>query len=254
MAGSSKGRPSSGTQGTQPESSSRARSTHHPESAPLHGHIAHATRGRARFRVHARGDQRKLGQVADGLRTLPGVSNVELRTATGSLVIHHTSSNPEFLDHVRHWAADTGLLILAGLDDPMLAAKQATAVERDVDYLLDHSKTGKLLLRYAEHLNRVVKHSTDGWVDLRVLVPASAAACAVIFASVETAPLWVPLTLFSLQSFSGLHQPRSVLAKVQSPAAEAAAFSAGPPKILDGGSTGAAATRRKRSLPASAKR
>jgi len=209
----------------------------------LHGHIAHATRGRMRIRLDTHhGDKSKFSEVEKGLRNLPGVSGVEVHARTGSVVVHHTSSNPEFLEHIRKWIADTGLMVLRGSDDPIIAAKQLTAVERDTDYLLDHSKSGQMLVRYSEHFNRAVKHSTQGWIDLRILVPASVGICALIFAGVETAPLWVPLTLFSLQSFSNLHQPHTVLAHKQ----PAAVLDTTPASSIEAVDNGLLATSVKR--------
>jgi hypothetical protein len=236
---------SSGKKRTQMEDVASQQMADGTHANLLHGHVAHATRGRMRIRLDTHGgDRSKFSEVEKGLRNLPGVSGVEVHAKTGSVVIHHASSNPEFLEYVRKWIADTGLMVLKGSDDPAIAAKELTAVERDTDYLLDHSKSGQMLVRYSEHFNRAVKHSTQGWIDLRILVPASVGLCALIFAGVETAPLWVPLTLFSLQSFSNLHQPRTVLADKQ-PAAVLETMPASSIEAVDSGSL-AASVKRKR--------
>ncbi len=175
-------------------------------SSLAHGHVAHRSRGRVRLRFNS-ADRTNLPHIATALRGMPNVTRVEVHPATGSVIVHHRPDDPKFLERTTDLVENAGLFALTGGDDPARGATRLTAVEKDAAYLADHSKAGKLILQATEHLNRAAKNSTGGWVDLRVLLPAAVGVSALVFAGVETSPLWVPLVLFSLQSFNSLHQP-----------------------------------------------
>ena len=54
--------------------------------------IVHAVPGRARLRIAARrGDAVFFASIATGLSTIPGVSRVDVRPLTGSIVIRHAA-------------------------------------------------------------------------------------------------------------------------------------------------------------------
>lgn len=175
-------------------------------SSLARGHVAHRSRGRIRLRFGS-ADRKSLPHIATALRGMPNVTRVEVHPATGSVIVHHRPDDSRFLERTTDLVENAGLFALTGGDDPAQGATRLTAVEKDAAYLADHSKAGKLILQATEHLNRAAKNSTGGWVDLRVLLPAAVGVSALVFAGVETSPLWVPLVLFSLQSFNSLHQP-----------------------------------------------
>ena len=171
----------------------------------LQGRVAHCTRGRVR--LHFRGASREeLQQIEAHLSTLPHVNAVEVRPGSASVIAHHEVGH-DLVSTLGDLSRRSALFYLELAEDSAQASAQLTDVEHDVTYLADHSKTGKAIIRYAEHLNRGLKQATGGWMDLRVLVPATAGLCALVFIEIESAPLWLPLALFSFQSFNNLHEP-----------------------------------------------
>lgn len=194
------------------EVKSQHRNAHAPSPArrvaprKLRGRVAHTTRGRVRLQFRG-GTPGELQQIESAVRTLPEVREVEVRPATSSVIVKHTAEHERFAEALADLVTHSSLFYLEAADDPSQARAQFTDVEHDAAYLVDHSRAGKAIMRYAEHVNRAVKTATDGWLDLRVLVPAAMGVAALMFVEVESAPLWVPLALFSFQSFNTLHQP-----------------------------------------------
>jgi len=174
----------------------------------LRGKVAHSTKGRVRLRFRG-ATPAELQGIEAHVRKLPHVHSVEVHPSTGSVIAHHGPGRGEFASALADLGRHSALFYLDTVEDPTESSGQLTDVEHDVSYLADHSKSGKAILRYAEHLNRAVKKATDGWVDLRVLLPATAGVCALVFVEIESSPLWLPLALFSFQSFNNLHEPHT---------------------------------------------
>lgn len=178
------------------------------------GRVAHSTRGRVRLQF-PKMDRTKLQAISTRLREMDHVNDVEIREASGSVVIQHAPNAPDFVPYLKDFVAETGLFLFEVPEDPEAGVQHFTAVERDAHYLIEHSRLGEQILRYTEHLNRAVKQLTEGWIDLRVLLPASVGVLALIVVNVESSPMWLPLALFSYQSFSNLHQPSAASATAQ---------------------------------------
>lgn len=176
------------------------------------GRIAHSTHGRVRLQFRG-ATPATLQHIESRLRALPHVQAVEVRPRTGSIVVHHSVKHTMMANDLVDLAKSSGLFLLETEADPAAASAHLTDVEHDAAYLVDHSRSGKAIVRYSEHLNRGIKRATNGWVDLRVLLPATAGFCALLFVEVEAAPLWLPLALFSFQSFNNLHQPHPTVAR-----------------------------------------
>lgn len=168
--------------------------------------VAHSTHGRVRLKFAGQSTA-SLQAVGERLRGMNHVRGVEVNPRTGSIIVNHTAKHALMATQLADLGRDSGLFFLEAMEDPAQASAHLTDVEHDAAYLVDHSKTGKVIVRYAEHLNRVVKTATNGWLDLRIMLPATAGFCALLFVEIESAPLWVPLALFSFQSFNNLHQP-----------------------------------------------
>lgn len=195
---------------TQPRKSLKPEA---PPALPLtepvrlpHGRVVHTTRGRVRLQF-SKENRHLLQSISARLGDMAQVMNVELRPATGSLIIKHTADAPDFVPSLQEFVQNAGLFLLQAEYNPTQSAGRLTAVERDAHYLVEHSRLGESVLRYTEHLNRGVKQLTEGWIDLRVLLPLTVGVIALLVVNVESAPMWLPLALFSYQSFSNLHQP-----------------------------------------------
>ena len=89
--------------------------------------LVHTIEGRSRLRIPARrGDDVFFASVATGLSTLQGVSNVEVRSLTGSIVIHHEMP----LDGIVRAAEEARLFTLCGATEPQfLAAMEAEPLD-----------------------------------------------------------------------------------------------------------------------------
>lgn len=169
-----------------------------------------------------------LEHFSKHLRAMDHVSDVQVRPDTSSLIIQHDPEAADFVALLQDFVREGTLFFLEGEADAKSGVAHLTAVERDAHYLVEHSRLGESMIRYAEHLNRAVKELTDGWIDLRILLPATAAVCALLVIQVDSSPMWVPLALFAYQAFVNLHQPTTV--RVQVPAG----LESSVPVTLDG--------------------
>jgi hypothetical protein len=81
-------------------------------------------------------------------------------------------------------------------------------VEREAEFLAEHSETALAVVKSVESLNHVIREASGNAIDLKVLVPGGLAVWAFMKAGAEVAtPLWVSLAIFSFNSFVALHRP-----------------------------------------------
>ncbi|MFA9460642.1 hypothetical protein [Thiohalorhabdus methylotrophus] len=120
---------------------------------------------------------------------------MEIRSRTGSLIVHH---EPGALTDIKAVLEDLGIL-LAGTTDV------GTELERGAG-------PGSVLINAVNDLNRRLRLSSRGLLDLRILVPAGFAGLAVRQAlrhglQIEAAP-WYLLAYLAFDSFVKLHPPQ----------------------------------------------
>src|SRR5438309_64319 len=76
--------------GQLPASPTRRKNGKHAPPGRPKASLAHRMQGRTRFRIHdARNDSDFFDSVAERLRRVPGIKNVETNPSTGSVLIYH---------------------------------------------------------------------------------------------------------------------------------------------------------------------
>jgi cation transport ATPase len=157
--------------------------------------VVHHLPGRIRMKIPAgRRNRRVLEQVATFIRGLDGVHQVEANPITGSVVVHY---NPEHQEQLQSY-------LPAGFGE---GAEMIEAIEREAEFLSHHSQAAATLVESASALDKTVRRSTGGLLDLKVLLPALLAVWAFVEVGIETStPLWVSLGIFSFNSFVVLHR------------------------------------------------
>lgn len=161
-------------------------------------HIAHHLPGRVRIRLpHARRDAKMLEHVCEFISGVDGVYKVEANLLTGSVVIHYDPARESDLHHY--------LPTPTGLDD---AAEIAEKLQRETEFLAEHSQTAASLVSAARALDQGLRAATGGLLDLKVTLPALLAVWAFFEVGLDAStPLWVSLGMFSFNSFVSLHRP-----------------------------------------------
>ncbi len=164
--------------------------------------VAHQVPGRVRMKVpEAKGNPALLQQIADTFAAIPGIEQVTVNPATGSVVMHydverHDEFHGYFRDHVQaagHHAPSTEI------DD------FAHKIEEEAEFLARHSQTARAVVDFFKTADREIRRATDNNVDLKILLAAGIITITVLEVAAAATPVWVTLTLFALNHVIEMH-------------------------------------------------
>jgi cation transport ATPase len=173
-------------------------------------YVAHHVRGRIRLKMsNARGDFRALQEIKEAIAPLHGVRKVEVKAATGSIVVHYDATvHDDFHAHLAGRGESSGLYSVSAPAPPELTEVDEIAkkIEAEAEFLSEHSDTARSVVNFFSLMNREVKRATNNAVDLKVLLPFGLAVYSVLEVGIEAStPMWVTLGIFSFNSFVSLH-------------------------------------------------
>src|SRR5919109_2247035 len=177
---------------------------------PHEAHVRHHIPGRMRVKVpQAKGQPRVLQQIQHALASLPGIQQVEINPATGSVLISYEAGrHAEFHTQLAEQAARAELFTLP-LPELAEVEELAANIEAEAEFLGAHSELARRMITAIQQLNAGVRRASSNTVDLKVLLPLGLALYAVAEAGTEAVtPLWVTLGIFAFNSFVALHHPR----------------------------------------------
>lgn len=171
--------------------------------------VVHHVKGRIRVKLHdAKGNHRFLESVQQSLSPVAGVRNVEVNSATGTIVVHYDETMlPDFAQKLAEHGESEDLF---SLEPAELSEVDAIAnkLQREAQFLAQHSDVAKSAVDFVSQIDRALKSATNNTVDLKVLLPMGLAIYAFLeLESDITTPLWVTLGIFSFNSFVSLHHP-----------------------------------------------
>lgn len=177
--------------------------------------VAHHTKGRLRIRVpSAKGNPAALEEIKRSLAPVPGVSEVKVSAATGTItVLYDPKRHVDFHEHLAnaegshqeklHVSAVPPPPVLSEVDEAM------DRLEKEAEFLASHSHSAKALFDALRKFDVGLKKATDNNVDLKVLAPLALAAYAFVELGFEAAtPVWLTLGVFSFNHFVALHTQR----------------------------------------------
>ncbi len=200
--------------------------------AKHHAKIAHHVPGRMRVKVpNAKGNDELLAEIRQTLVGVPGIHNVEMNGATGSVTIHYCpDTHPELHASIdRHQEV---FAVAAERRPPSTKLDEMThLIQEEAEFLAEHSHTARLVVDFCSSLDKKIKQVTNNSVDLKVLVPLGLAAVMFVeIGATAATPVWVTIGLFSLNHFVELqaHQARRGKAAVNGSANENAAAAGTP--------------------------
>lgn len=168
-------------------------------AAMEHTHIVSSTPRRTRIKVSAkRRTPEELARLAEALNQSPKVDNVSVNAHTGTILVQHEDKS---LNDIFSVMRDLGVIlkIPTGIDIPTSDGKTMVANEL-ADAVAD--------------LNRRLGLATNGFLNLRSLIPVGLGALAVVQLlrrglQFEAVP-WYFLAYASFDSFVKLHYSREI--------------------------------------------
>ncbi len=185
--------------------------------------VAHHVPGRMRLKLDAaKGNDSLLEEIRKTLVSVPGIHEIQINAATGSVTVHYSvEAHPELhasIDqHQEHFSVQH-TPPATKLDD------MTKLIEEEAEFLADHSNSARAIVKFCKELDRNVKNATGNAIDLKVLVPLGLAAVTFVeIGATAATPVWVTIGLFSLNHFVELQAHQAAERRNSAPK------SAGPP-------------------------
>lgn len=170
--------------------------------------IAHHLPGRMRLKVlGVPAEHEFFAAVKEVIASLEGVERVRVNAASSSIVIDYSPADTVFHFRLHDDPSVNAWLQLEGEDALLAGIDQAVATGSH--YLPGHSRLAETLVNSAEQLDAQLRELSDGYLDLKLLLPlAFAAATSMRQARGRGTPMWLSLSTFAFNSFLSLHRQR----------------------------------------------
>ncbi len=178
------------------------------EKAARPGRIVHHVPGRLRIKVlGVRAESEFLAAVQGVIGALHGVDSVRVNPSSSSIVVDYSPSDTVFQFRLQQDPELAAWLELGGED--ALLAEIDEAVTASVRYLERHSRLAESIVCAAEQLDSNLRKASDGYLDLKVLLPLGVAvATSLNKARSRSTPMWMSLGTFAFNAFMSLHRQR----------------------------------------------
>ena len=174
--------------------------------------IEHQTAGRVRMKVAAgKGNPELLQQIGETFAGIPGIERVTANPTTGSLVLHY--------DHKQHESVHRNLR--GRIDNqgyappPTQYDELASRIEREAEFLAEHSRTAKTIVHICKRFDREIKLRTHNVVDLKIGLAGTIIGLTLLeLGATAATPVWLTLGVFTLNHFVELQQHSDLEEKV----------------------------------------
>ena len=157
--------------------------------------IAHQVPGRIRMKIpSAKENPELLEQIKETFKVIPGVEQVTVNPATGSVVLHYdTDRHDEFHGRLEHHTGGHHKPPADEID--ALASK----IEQEAEYLAEHSHAARVIVDFFKDFDNGIKLATGNVVDLKILLATGIAGFTIFEVGASAAtPVWVTLAVFAL--------------------------------------------------------
>jgi Heavy metal associated domain 2 len=168
--------------------------------------IAHQVPGRIRMKIpSAKGDPTMLEEIQKTFSAIPGIEEVVVNPATGSLVLRYDTYrhddfragftqrfNEHHADHPQpHHRPPTNEI-------DALARK----IEDEAEFLAEHSHAARVVVDLCRHWDQEIKVASGNMMDLKMVLAVGLVGYMIFEVGAAAAtPVWVTLTLFGLNHF-----------------------------------------------------
>jgi Heavy metal associated domain 2 len=168
--------------------------------------IAHQVPGRIRMKIpSAKGDPALLEEIQKTFSVIPGIEQVEVNPATGSVVLRydadrhddfHAGFTHRFNEH--HAGHPPSRRRPPSNEIDALASK----IEEEADFLAEHSDAAKAVVDFCRHWDKEIKVASGNMLDLKMVLCVGLVGFMIFEVGAAAAtPVWVTLTLFGLNHF-----------------------------------------------------
>jgi Heavy metal associated domain 2 len=187
-------------------------------SPKLKLHVAHQVPGRVRMKVaSAKGNPELLKQIGETFSVIPGIERVSINPTTGSVVLHYdTDRHNEFRRGFDpHYQSVSG----QGYTPPRTEIDTlARNIEDEAEFLAQNSRSAKAVVDFFKKFDQEIKLATGNTVDLKVVLAIGIIGITVLEVGASAAtPVWLTLTVFTLNHLIEINQPPRQAATVSAP-------------------------------------
>jgi hypothetical protein len=175
--------------------------------------IEHQVPGRVRMKIPAgKGNPELLKQISDVFAVIPGIEDIVVNPTTGSVILNYdTDQHDEFHGAFReHHAAhnathSVGDFGIHGADTEL--DKLTNTIEAEAEFLARHSHTARAVVDFVKKIDHEIKRASNNNVDLKIVFAGGIIALTVLEVGATAAtPVWVTLSLFTVNHFIELHE------------------------------------------------
>jgi hypothetical protein len=179
--------------------------------------IAHQIPGRIRMKIpSARGNPEQLEAYRETLSLIPGIEQVEVNPATGSIVLKYDPDrqadfHADFHDHCQQHHGH-------GHPKPPTNEIDALAskIGEEAEYLAQHSKAAKAFVDFFKSCDQQIRGASHNTLDLKMLLAIGVVGFTVLEVGATAAtPVWVTLSLFGMNHFIEMQEQAMEAAPAQ---------------------------------------
>jgi hypothetical protein len=170
--------------------------------------VAHQVPGRVRMKIpSAKGNPELLEEMKQTLSVIPGIEEVIVNPATGSLVLHYdTDQHDEFHGHLVHHTGGQHRPPPSNEIDAL-----ADKIQREAEFLAENSHTARVVVDFFKHVDQQIKTGTHNTVDLKIVLAVGIASITIMEVGANAAtPVWVTLAMFGLNHLIEANTPKDV--------------------------------------------
>ena len=180
--------------------------------------IEHQVPGRVRMKIPAgKGNPELLKHVSETFAAIPGIEEVTVNPATGSIVLHydadrHDEFHGSFRGHYDAHHAAHGMPTSSGPHGTDTELDKLThSIEEEAEYLAQHSHSARVVVDFVKMLDHEIKKATHNSIDLKIVFAAGIIGLTVFEVGATAAtPVWVTLAIFTVNHYIQLHEQQSI--------------------------------------------
>ena len=184
--------------------------------------VEHQVPGRVRMKIPAgKGNPELLKQISEMFGVIPGIEEIVVNPATGSVVLHydvdrHDEFHGAFRDqHATHNSMhgasnDAPQGLMHGADTEL--DKLTNSIEAEAEFLARHSHSARVLVDFVKKIDHEVKQATNNSVDLKIIFAVGIIVLTVFEVGATAAtPVWVTLAIFTVNHFIQIHEQERLI-------------------------------------------
>jgi hypothetical protein len=170
--------------------------------------VAHQVPGRVRMKIPSgKGNPELLEEMKQTLSVIPGIEEVIINPATGSLVLHYdTDQHDQFHGHLVHHTGGQHQPPPSNEIDAL-----ANKIQQEAEFLAENSHTARVVVDFFKHVDQQIKTGSHNTVDLKIVLAVGIASITIMEVGANAAtPVWVTLAMFGLNHLIEASTPEGV--------------------------------------------